>query len=153
MMPPSMPPQLPLVLIVEDDDAVSGFLAKAVETGGWLAIAARTGDEALRCLREHANVAVVLVDGLLPDMHGVRLAELILEERATDRVGICFVSGALRDHQPADAGVAALSKPLRLREFLDVVRDLLDWRATAGDSVEERRAVVQRLGQGVLVGP
>ncbi len=46
-------------------------------------------------------------------MHGIRLARAILDDPAFDRVGISFVTGAIRDGRPARAGVGALSKPLR----------------------------------------
>ena len=63
----------PAVLVVEDDDAVRGFLTFALETGGYPAVGVRTGEEAMAVLRETAP-PVILIDGILPDMHGIRLA-------------------------------------------------------------------------------
>jgi two-component system cell cycle response regulator CpdR len=148
-----MPKAAPRVLIVEDDDAVRGFLARALERGGWEPLGVRTGEEAFELVRADPNIVAVLIDGLLPDMHGVRVADKLLDDEAGSKVAICFISGAIREHQAADAGVAALSKPVRLAELLSTVANLLEWRAAGTPSVAERRAVVRRLETGFLVGP
>lgn len=148
-----MPPDARRVLIVEDDEAVRGFLARALERGGWEPVGARTGEEALEIVRSDANVRVVLIDGLLPDMHGVRLADSLLDDPAGASVGISFVSGAIRDHRAAEAGVAAMSKPIRLADLLATVGALMAWSDGDGDPAERRRSVVRRLEHGFLVGP
>src|ERR1700730_5466118 len=113
-----MPKAAPRVLIVEDDDAVRGFLARALERGGWGPLGVRTGEEAFDLVRAGPTMAAVLIDGLLPDMHGVRVADTLLDDEAGSKVAICFISGAIREHQVADAGGAALSKPVRVGEWL-----------------------------------
>jgi two-component system cell cycle response regulator CpdR len=141
------------VLIAEDDDAVRGFLTKALERGGWESVGVHTGEEAFDLVRADPSIAVVLIDGLLPDMHGVRVADRLLDHEAGRDVAICFVSGAIREHQMPEAGVAALSKPVRLAELLAAVSSLIEWRRGVHEPVERRRAVVRRLEQGFLVGP
>lgn len=148
-----MPNAAPRVLIVEDDEAVRGFLAKALERGGWEPVGARTGEEALRHVRDDPGIGAILIDGLLPDMHGVRVADMLLDEPAAAKLAICFVSGAIREHRAAQAGIAALSKPVRLVALLGTVEELMQWREGEGDSVEARRAVVRKLEHGFLVGP
>ena len=143
----------PRVLVAEDDEAVRGFLSRALERGGCEPIGVRTGEEALQHIRTPPGVALALIDGLLPDMHGVRLAESILADPASTHVALCFVSGAIREHQAPVAGVGALSKPVRLREFLDALEALLAWHRSAGDAPAARRAALQQLQQSFLVGP
>src|SRR5665213_2098537 len=106
---------VPTVLVVEDDDAVRSFLTYALESGGHTAVGVRTGEEAVTMLREHP-AAVILIDGILPDMHGIRLARAILGDHGLEHDAITFVTGAIRDGRPAVAGVGALSKPLRARD-------------------------------------
>ncbi len=148
-----MPESEPRVLIVEDDEAVRGFLARALERGGWEPVGVRTGEEAMEHVRRDPRIAAVLIDGLLPDMHGVRVADILLDDPAGGRVAICFISGAIRENRPAEGGVAALSKPTRLAELIGTVESLMQWRRGPGDPVDVRRAVVRRLEQGFLVGP
>jgi CheY-like chemotaxis protein len=141
----------PTVLIVEDDDGVRGFLVFALERGGYSALGVRTGEEAMAAL--HRTCApVILIDGILPDMHGVRLARAILNEPGLDQVAISFVTGALRDGRPAEAGVGALSKPLRVRDLTDSVAALLRWRESGASTLTERFDALARLEHLFLVG-
>jgi CheY-like chemotaxis protein len=141
----------PQVLVVEDDDAVRGFLTFALENDGHTALGVSSGEEAIAVLRT-TPVAVILVDGILPDMHGIRLARAILDDPTFDRVGISFVTGAIRDGRPARAGVGALSKPLRARDLVVAVEALLDWRDAGGSPAPDRRSALAELEQIFLVG-
>jgi DNA-binding response OmpR family regulator len=142
---------LPSVLVVEDDDAVRGFLAYALESGGHAALGVRSGEEAIAALRE-APIGVILIDGILPDMHGIRLARAILDDVAFDDVAITFVTGAIRDGRSAVAGIGALSKPLRARDLNEAVDVLLRWRAAGGSPIADRRAALALLEHIFLVG-
>lgn len=141
------------VLVVEDDRAVRSFLARALETGGYEPVLAQTGGEALAVLRDDAPVQVALIDGLLPDMHGMRLARTILDDGLADPLAICFVTGGISESSPPEAGVAVLSKPMRLKELLAMVSDLLRWREGGGSQAEDRRAALARFEHAFLVGP
>jgi DNA-binding response OmpR family regulator len=142
---------LPSVLVVEDDDAVRGFLTYALESGGHAALGVRSGEEAIAALRE-APIGVILIDGILPDMHGIRLARAILDDAAFDDVAITFVTGAIRDGRSAVAGIGALSKPLRARDLNEAVDVLLRWRAAGGSPIADRRAALALLEHIFLVG-
>jgi two-component system OmpR family response regulator len=147
-MPEGAPPT---VLIVEDDDGVRGFLTFALERGGYSAFGVRTGEEAMTELHRTA-APVILIDGILPDMHGVRLARAILAEPGLEHVAISFVTGALRDGRPPEAGVGALSKPLRVRDLTDTVASLLGWRDDGGSPLADRVAALAHLEHLFLVG-
>ena len=142
---------LPAVLVVEDDDAVRGFLTYALESGGYATAGVRTGEEALAVLRD-TPTGVVLIDGILPDMHGIRLARAIVEDPGLQLVAISFVTGAIRDGRPATAGVGALSKPLRARDLVEAVNGLLRWREAGGSPTSQRRAALSELEHIFLVG-
>lgn len=142
---------LPSVLVVEDDDAVRGFLTYALESGGHTALGVRTGEEAIAALRA-APTGVILIDGILPDMHGIRLARAIVEDAAFEDVAITFVTGAIRDGRSAVAGIGALSKPLRARDLNEAVDVLLRWRAAGGSPIADRRAALALLEHIFLVG-
>jgi len=145
--------ETPRVLVVEDDEAVRGFLMRALEQAGCEPVPARTGEEALSMLHQGLEAAVVLIDGLLPDMHGIRLARDLLAEPAAATVAICFVSGAIREHVPPQAGIGALSKPLRYRELLKTVEQLLQWHRNPAGSPEARATWLNQLETTFVVGP
>jgi DNA-binding response OmpR family regulator len=111
----------------------------------------RSGEEAIAALRE-APIGVILIDGILPDMHGIRLARAILDDAAFDDVAITFVTGAIRDGRSAVAGIGALSKPLRARDLNEAVDVLLRWRAAGGSPIADRRAALALLEHIFLVG-
>jgi two-component system cell cycle response regulator CpdR len=144
---------MPRILIVEDDETVRSFLCRALERGGYEPLAVRTGEEALAAVRAPAGVDAALIDGILPDMHGVRLAEALLNDPIAAQLPLCFVTGAIRGHQPARAGLGALGKPFRINELHDSVAALLEWRAGGGSPAAERWESLRSLEQGFLVGP
>lgn len=142
---------LPAVLVVEDDDAVRGFLTFALQSAGHAALGVRTGEEAMAMMRD-TPPAVILIDGILPDMHGIRLARAVLDDPKFERVAITFVTGAIRDGRPPTAGVGALSKPLRARDLVEAVEALLRWRDAGGSPAPERQAALAELEHIFLVG-
>lgn len=141
------------VLVVEDDRAVRSFLARALETGGYEPVLAQTGAEALAVLGDDTPVQVALIDGLLPDMHGMQLARTILDDGLDDPLALCFVTGGISESSPPEAGVAVLSKPMRLKELLSMVGDLLRWRDGGGSQAQDRLAALARFEHAFLVGP
>lgn len=142
----------PYVLVVEDDQLVRTFVRFALERGGMRVIEAEDGDGALRAVAER-KVDAMLVDGLLPDMHGVALAGRLLEDPSTACVPICFLSGAVHGHRQAEAGIGCLTKPVRPAQLIAQVQRLLEWRDGGGSPVDERRQALRRLENGFMVGP
>ena len=143
----------PTVLIVEDDSLVRSFLAQALEMGGYPSEGVGSGTEGLAALQGSNRFAVLLIDGLLPDMHGADLAHRILDTPGIAQLPLCFISGALRQAPPNTAGVAALAKPVKARTLLDTVRELCSWAEGPRSSPSERRAVLDALTGAFLVGP
>ncbi|HXA30194.1 MAG TPA: response regulator [Candidatus Angelobacter sp.] len=140
------------VLVVEDDQLVRTFLRFALERDGMRVDEVENGADAL------ARVAVeqydaVLADGLLPDMHGVVLADRILDDPRLARLPLCFLSGAVQGRVPPSAGLGCLSKPVRPAQLTEQIRALVAWREQGGSTPDERRAALRRLEGGFLVGP
>jgi DNA-binding response OmpR family regulator len=141
----------PPILIVEDDDLVRSFLCRAVAGLSGDVDACATGAEALRAVA-HRRFGAILLDGLLPDIHGIELARLIVAHGNAAHSGICFVSGSLRHPLSMRHGVSALPKPLRLRELLDAVGLLITWHHSDDDSPADRLAALDMLSADLLVG-
>jgi CheY-like chemotaxis protein len=144
---------IPRVLIVEDDETVQGFLCRVLERAGYQPVSANSGEEALAAVHAPLGVDAVLIDGILPDMHGVRLADALLDDPLGALVPMWFVTGAVRDNCKMEAGVGALGKPVRLRDVEAAVAEMLAWRSAGGSPIDARRASLRRLEHGFLVGP
>jgi DNA-binding response OmpR family regulator len=138
------------ILVVEDDDLVRSFLCRALAGVSADVDACATGREALRAVG-HRRFGAVLLDGLLPDIHGIELARKVIHHPNGSRSGICFVSGSLRNPFAMREGVSALPKPLRLRELLDAVGVLLTWSRGTGAAPGDRLAALTVLGADLLV--
>jgi PAS domain S-box-containing protein len=69
-----------LVLAVDDDPLVLTNTIAMLEDLGHTAIAAASGDEALRLLRKQERVDLVITDQAMPQMTGAELAEVIRVE-------------------------------------------------------------------------
>lgn len=115
------------VLLVEDEPLTAEVFARALSRDGHVVEVARDGLQALRRLRERAPSAIVL-DMSLPALSG---ADVVRELRAMGKLGVpvVVVSGSDRrqtDLSPADLWPGTwLVKPIKPRELVAVVRDLL----------------------------
>ena len=66
----------PLAVVAEDTTKVREYLIAELTSFGVSAIGAKTGLEALKLVTEHRPQLVIL-DGLLPEMHGFEVARAI----------------------------------------------------------------------------
>jgi DNA-binding response OmpR family regulator len=150
----SMEPESPDVLVVEDDLLVRNYLGRAVESAGLKCACTASAAEALKALRVAKNGPLaVLIDGMLPDVHGADLARQILNEPQWAATGICFVSGALRDVPIFKAGVEALVKPVHRTELLACLDRIREWRDAGGSRPHERAAVLAALTEQFMIAP
>ena len=138
------------ILVVEDDELVRSFLTRALLGVSERVDACGTGAEATEAVTR-TGYAAVLLDGLLPDVHGVELARRLIRLPQATRTGICFVSGSLRRAAPLRDGISALPKPLRLRELTEAVNQLFLWHAGPGAPIGDRIAALDALAADLLV--
>jgi DNA-binding NtrC family response regulator len=61
------------VLIVEDDNAMAQMCAKLIRRRGHSAVIACSPDDAIRVVREAADIDVVISDMQMPQMNGIQL--------------------------------------------------------------------------------
>ena len=83
------------ILVVEDDHLVRTFLCRALAGLGNEVDSCGNGADALEAVSRR-RYGVVLLDGLLPDVHGVDLGRKLIGHVNGSGAGICFVSGTLR---------------------------------------------------------
>lgn len=139
------------VLVVEDDDLVRSFLCKALAPTFGEVDACATGAETIAAVTARPYAAILL-DGLLPDVHGVELARTLVGMEQAQRSGICIVSGSLRRTMPLRHGISALPKPLRIHDLTAAVRELMDWHGTGSSTPAQRHTALDGVSQDLLVG-
>ncbi|HET7755084.1 MAG TPA: response regulator [Anaeromyxobacteraceae bacterium] len=89
------------VLVVDDDEAVRALAVKALAARGLAAAAAADGDSALQLARRH-HPDLVLLDAMLPNIHGFEVARRLRADPATRGVGVVIMSAAHRGWRYAE---------------------------------------------------
>jgi|GEM_PF-110263 len=117
------------ILLVEDEDAVRDFAVRALEMRGYKVIDAAGGDEALELIAEHAaEIDLVISDVVMPGMDGPALVKEI--RKANPAMRVIFMSGyadgAFRNAGDKPKDCHFISKPFKLQELTQKVRDVLD---------------------------
>ena len=116
------------VLLVEDEDAVRSFAARALGQRGYQVLEASTGSEALDVFESHqGDVDLVVSDVVMPEMDGPTLMEKLRRDRPD--LKIIFISGyaedSFRKHLAENEDFMFLQKPFDLKELAAAVKAAL----------------------------
>ncbi|HEU4828321.1 MAG TPA: ATP-binding protein [Gemmatimonadales bacterium] len=117
------------ILLVEDEEMVRKFAARALSERGHPVLVASNGQEALDIAAHHqGQISLIVTDVVMPRMGGRAVADQVTAMRPGIRT--LFISGHVDDPRVKDAvardETAFLAKPFTARELLDAVRQLLD---------------------------
>jgi CheY-like chemotaxis protein len=117
------------VLVVDDDVRNIFAVASVLERHGMSVVTAETGQEALAKLASNPDVAVVLMDIMMPDMDGYETIRAIRQTVSLDRLPIIALTAkAMKGDREKcfDAGASEyLAKPVNTEQLLAVSRMLL----------------------------
>ncbi|WP_424933229.1 ATP-binding protein [Amaricoccus macauensis] len=117
-----------LVLLVEDEDPVRSFAARALQLRGYTVIEAASGEEALDILKDDdLHVDIMLSDVIMPGLDGPAWVREARKKRPAAKV--IFMSGYTEDAFSTDetmADASFLPKPFTLPELTQRVKDMLD---------------------------
>jgi two-component system, cell cycle sensor histidine kinase and response regulator CckA len=120
-------PEQPVVLVVEDEDALRANIRRLLQNAGYSVLEAQDGAAALQLLEDSANrISLVLTDLRMPVMDGRQLASALARRRPS--LPIVFMSGftaQLMDLRLVSPNVAFLAKPFRDGDLLAAVRGQL----------------------------
>ena len=116
------------ILVVEDESAVAGMLAKLLERAGYAAHIEPTGSRAISYIQEHSPDLVIL-DLRLPDMSGLDVCRVMRQALVSWSLPIIMLTGL---DTPADqqrgfstGADAYLTKPCPPAHLLAVIDRLL----------------------------
>ncbi|MFC4235316.1 ATP-binding protein [Thalassospira xianhensis] len=116
------------ILLVEDEDAVRTFGARALRGKGYDVLEANNGDNALEVLaKTDKTIDLVISDVVMPGIDGPTLIRMLREKRPDLRV--IFISGyaedTYRDELDEENGVHFLPKPFSLKDLATKVKEVL----------------------------
>ncbi|HLY06039.1 MAG TPA: ATP-binding protein [Rhizomicrobium sp.] len=116
------------ILLVEDEEAVRSFAARALKLRGYQVLDASGGEEALEAVRRHAGeIHLLITDVVMPNMDGPTLVRAI--RRLRPEIAVIFMSGyaeeAFRRNDENAAELHFLPKPFGLKQLAAKVKDVL----------------------------
>ena len=117
------------ILVVEDDEAVRGFVRGVLQSRGHTLLEAGNSNEALSLLRTHQQpIQLLLTDVVMPQMSGRELAQQLLALQP--KMKVLFMSGytdnAVVQHGALEPGTNFLQKPFSPERLMRKVREILD---------------------------
>jgi len=117
------------VLLVEDEDAVRSFAARALGQRGYQVLEASTGAEALEVFEGHdGDVDLVVSDVVMPEMDGPTLMKQLRKDHPD--LKIIFISGyaedAFRRNLAENEEFMFLQKPFDLKQLAAAVKSALE---------------------------
>ena len=152
------------VLIVEDDDAIRGNVARLLRLEGFeidSAVNGRQGLERARAWKPH----LIVSDVGMPEMDGFQMLDAIRADRELGATAVLLLT-ALGDRASMRRGMTAgaddyLAKPFTRAELLDALHGLMKKRGRIEDTIESavhareeqlRRAFTESLGGSRAAG-
>ncbi len=118
------------VLLVEDEDAVRSFSARALRNKGYEVFEARSGEAALEMLRSDVALSgldLLVTDVVMPRLDGPSLVREVRESRPNLKV--IFISGyaedSFRQRLGQEEGIHFLPKPFTLKQLAGKVKEVM----------------------------
>ncbi len=118
------------IIVVDDDDAIRKMVARLLIKSGHRVVEADRGLVALRLVKEQ-NPDLIVLDAMLPELHGFEIARRIKNSRRYGKTPIIMVSAVYRGWRFAEDlrqgfGVDAyLEKPFKIEELARLVEECL----------------------------
>ncbi|WP_247888019.1 ATP-binding protein, partial [Azospirillum brasilense] len=115
------------IMLVEDEDAVRVFSARALRNKGYQVLEAKNGEAALQQIGTDGNrIDLLITDVVMPQMDGPTLARHVRQLRPDMRV--IFISGYAEDRLGEIDGVEVahfLPKPFSLKQLASKVKEVI----------------------------
>ena len=115
------------ILLVEDEDAVRLFSARALRDKGYKVIEAENGDKALELVEQGQSFDLLVTDVVMPHMDGPTLCKKIRDIHPNMKT--IFISGytedTFRQNLGHNAHIHFLQKPFTLKDLAQKVKDIL----------------------------
>ncbi|HEY1632673.1 MAG TPA: ATP-binding protein [Rhizomicrobium sp.] len=116
------------ILLVEDEDAVRSFAARALKLRGYQVFEASGGEEALEIVKKNQDkIHLVITDVMMPNMDGPTMVRAV--KRLRPDIQVIFMSGyaeeTFRKNDEKAEDLHFLPKPFGLKQLAAKVKDVL----------------------------
>ncbi|MNW72991.1 Polar-differentiation response regulator DivK [compost metagenome] len=117
-----------IILIIDDDQNNIFALKLALKSRGFQAVGCLSAGEGLAILRENADIGLVLMDMMMPEIDGYEATQLIRESySAMDLPIIAVTAQAMSGDREKclDAGANGyISKPIDIELLVELIRNI-----------------------------
>jgi two-component system cell cycle response regulator DivK len=118
-----------LILVVEDNEKNRKLVRDVLAVKGYRLLETETGEDGLRLAREQ-HPALILMDIQLPGIDGIETLRRLRADPATAAIPVVAVTASAMTQDRQKIMVAGFdgyqAKPISIRPFLDLVREVLD---------------------------
>jgi CheY-like chemotaxis protein len=157
---PPMPPELSgeprRVLVVDDEPEIRSLLEKALGARGFAVETAPDGEEALARVAARPP-SLVLLDAMLPRIHGFEVARRLRADPRTREVPVIMMTAIYRgwrfaqDAREAYGAEDYIEKPFRIDDVAARIEVVLEATATRGPARPSGGEVMLRRGKELLL--
>ena len=117
------------ILVVDDEEVMRSFLSDILADAGYNVQVAATGGEALELVQK-LQPNLIILDIVMPDMSGDKVAAILRENPSTAKIPIIFLSGIITKQEEEVIGKETskqclLAKPIERKDLLEMVRKVL----------------------------
>jgi two-component system cell cycle response regulator DivK len=118
-----------LILITEDNEKNRKLMREVLRVTGYQTLETETAEEGIRVAQE-SRPALILMDIQLPGMDGIAALAALRADPRTKVIPVIAVTASAMTHNRAKimaAGFDGLqTKPISVKDFLQLVREVLD---------------------------
>ena len=115
------------ILLVEDEEAVRSFAARALRMRGYNVLEASGGEEALEIVKQGHVIHLLITDVVMPNMDGPTMVRHVKE--LNPGLPVIFMSGyaeeAFRRNDQSSEDIHFLPKPFGLKQLAAKVKDVI----------------------------
>ena len=144
------------VLVVDDEPEIRTLLERALTARGFEVETAPDGEEALARVAAH-RPALVLLDAMLPRIHGFEVARRLRADVRTRGVPVVMMTAVYRgwrfaqDARDAYGAEDYIEKPFRLDDVVQRIESVLEATANRGPAKPSGGEVMLRRGKELLL--
>lgn len=115
------------ILVLEDEIGIRSFVSINLKREGYEIIEAATGSEAIEQLSNHPDIAIALLDVMLPDMSGIEVCKFIRQQ--FDQIGVIMLTAKGQEEDKLEGFISGaddyIVKPFSIKELLVRVSALI----------------------------
>ena len=109
-------------ILIADDSEINRALLMEILGDGYEYLEAENGVRAVELLREHTDIALVLLDIMMPQMDGFDVLDAVKSKPVSTLILSGFARGCMADQVAARGGDYYMMKPCRIASVVERVR-------------------------------